>query len=93
MTSDLGESSGRSRVISFFETTACTAAESAKPITSAHRISHVIANAKLSASARLDRSDATTDYLPANRATAASSSSTFSSLSPVSMLSFTQWRT
>ena len=72
------------------ETTACTTADSANPRTSAHRISHVIANAKSSASAIDVRNDATIGYFPANRATAANSSSTFSSLSPVSKLSFTQ---
>ena len=45
-----GESSGSSRRISPFETTACTAPESAKPRISAHRISQNIPNAKLSAS-------------------------------------------
>src|SRR5205823_8931318 len=44
-----GESSGRRRSIARFETTACTTAESAKPRISAHKISHVIPNEKLSA--------------------------------------------
>ena len=88
--SDLGESSGSRRIISPLEITACTTADSANPRTSAHRISHVIANAKSSASAIGDRSDASTSYFPANRATAVRSSSSFSSLSPVSMLSLTQ---
>src|SRR3989442_1319325 len=42
-----GESSGRSRLISDFETTAWTIADNPKPRTSAHRISQDIANAKL----------------------------------------------
>ena len=88
--SDLGESSGSSRVISDFEITACTTADSANPRTSAHRISHVIPNAMSSASAIGDSSDASTGYFPANRATAVRSSSSFSSLSPLSMLSLTQ---
>src|SRR5438876_8635042 len=41
------ESSGRSRLISDFETTAWTIADNPKPRTSAHRISQDIANAKL----------------------------------------------
>src|SRR5437773_9067815 len=41
-----GESSGRSRLISDFETTAWTIADNPKPRTSAHRISQNIANAK-----------------------------------------------
>jgi hypothetical protein len=45
------ESSGRRRVTDSFETTACTTAESPNPSTSAHRISQVMPNAKLSASA------------------------------------------
>ncbi len=48
-TSVRGEASGSSLRISRFDTTACTAAESAKPRTSAQRISHVMPNAKLSA--------------------------------------------
>src|SRR5205823_4156257 len=44
-----GESSGRSRRISRFDTTACTAADSAKPRISAHSTSQVIPKAKLSA--------------------------------------------
>src|SRR5439155_16913084 len=44
-----GESSGRSRRISRFETTACTAPERAKPRISAHSTSPVMPNAKLSA--------------------------------------------
>src|SRR2546426_668843 len=46
-----GESSGSSRVISDFETSAWTAADNANPRTSAHRISHVIPNEMLSACA------------------------------------------
>src|SRR5439155_27273595 len=42
-----GESSGRSRLISDFETTAWTIADNPKPRTSALRISQDIANAKL----------------------------------------------
>lgn len=41
-----GEASGSNRVISFFETTACTIPESANPRHSAHRICQVIANDK-----------------------------------------------
>src|SRR3989442_12448284 len=41
-----GESSGRSRLISDFETTDWTIADNPKPRTSAHRISQDIANAK-----------------------------------------------
>ena len=48
-TSVFGESSGSSRRISRFETTACTVPESAKPRISAHNTSQVIPNAKLSA--------------------------------------------
>src|SRR6266496_2262011 len=44
-----GESSGNSRRISRFETTACTAPESAKPRIRAQRTSQVIPKAKLSA--------------------------------------------
>src|SRR5436190_11848195 len=51
MPSVRGELSGSSRAISDFDTTACTAAERAKPRTSAQRISHVIKNAKWRASA------------------------------------------
>jgi len=40
-----GESSGRRRLISVFETTACTTPESAKPRMSAQRISQNIAKA------------------------------------------------
>jgi hypothetical protein len=46
--SDLGASSGSNRPISPLETTACTTADSANPRTRAHRISHVIENAKSS---------------------------------------------
>jgi hypothetical protein len=45
----LGESSGSSRLISRFDTTACTAPDRAKPRMSAHRISQNIANARLRA--------------------------------------------
>src|SRR5439155_10709324 len=44
-----GESSGSRRRISRFETTACTAPESAKPRISAHNTSQVMPKAKLSA--------------------------------------------
>jgi hypothetical protein len=47
--SDRGESSGSSRPISALETTAWTAPEIAKPRISAHRISHAMAAARLSA--------------------------------------------
>src|SRR5919197_810535 len=47
--SERGESSGSSRLISALETTACTAPDSAKPRTSAHRISQHMANARPSA--------------------------------------------
>src|SRR5919197_2254577 len=47
--SDRGESSGSRRRISAFDTTACTAPESAKPRISAHRISQNIPNANESA--------------------------------------------
>jgi hypothetical protein len=50
MAIERAESSGRSRRISRFETTACTTAERKKPRISAHRISQNIPNAKLSAS-------------------------------------------
>ncbi len=50
MARDRGESSGSRRVISDFDTTACTAPDRANPRTSAHRISHVIPPVKLSAS-------------------------------------------
>src|SRR6266853_2010230 len=46
---DRGLSSGKSRAISRWETTAWTTAESAKPRISGHRISHPMANAMLSA--------------------------------------------
>src|SRR5713101_3458981 len=42
---DLGESSGKSFVISRFETTACTTADKPNPRISAHRISQNIAKA------------------------------------------------
>src|SRR5207247_4567716 len=42
----LGESSGSSRRISLFETTACTAPERAKPRMSAHSTSQVMPKAK-----------------------------------------------
>src|SRR5438128_7020650 len=45
MLSDRGESSGRSRLICDFETTACTAAERPKPRIRAQRISQNIAKA------------------------------------------------
>ena len=48
-TSVRGEASGKSLRISLFDTTACTAAESAKPSTRAQRISQVMPNAKLNA--------------------------------------------
>src|SRR6266568_3136218 len=47
--SERGESSGSSRPISALETTAWTAPEIAKPRISAHRISHAMAAARLSA--------------------------------------------
>src|SRR4029453_11683559 len=57
----LGESSGKSWVISDFDTTDCTAADRAKPSTSAHRISHVMPNEMLSACASAPSTpDATT---------------------------------
>src|SRR5437867_13190166 len=49
MASVLGESSGRRRVIRFFETTAWTMAERQKPRISAHKISQNMAKAMLSA--------------------------------------------
>src|SRR5215211_4862576 len=88
--SDLGESSGSRRLISPLEITACTTADRANPRTSAHRTSQVIAKAKSSASAIDDGTDASTAYFPANRATAVRSSSSFSSLLPLSTLSLTQ---
>ena len=48
--SERGESSGRSLRISPFETTACTAPESANPRISAHKTSQNIPNANESAS-------------------------------------------
>jgi hypothetical protein len=50
MASVRGESSGKSRRISALETTACTAAERAKPRISAHRIFQNMPKAKLNAS-------------------------------------------
>jgi hypothetical protein len=44
-----GLSSGKSRDISSFETTACTTALNKNPSTSAHKISHPIVNAIISA--------------------------------------------
>jgi hypothetical protein len=49
---DLGESSGKRRVISAFETTACTTAERAKPKIRAHRISQAIPKAMERASSK-----------------------------------------
>src|SRR5437870_587572 len=49
MASVLGESSGRRRVICFFETTACTTAERPKPRIRAHKISQNMAKAMLRA--------------------------------------------
>jgi hypothetical protein len=49
MASDRGESSGSSRLISRFDTTACTAPDRAKPRMSAQRISQNIAKARLRA--------------------------------------------
>src|SRR5258708_25813868 len=62
-----GRSSGSSRLISLWETTACTTAESKKPRISGHRISHPMAKAMASACASAsiigcsdDSNDATT---------------------------------
>src|SRR6185437_11302697 len=63
ITSERAESSGSSRRISPLATTACTAAESAKPRISAHRISQNIPKAKESASPRLVRTATSIDAL------------------------------